>query len=428
MKSIAILGSGPSGLLAAHVLAEYANVTVLETGMCLPERTSKTQGLGGGGTFSDGKFNFDPNIGGQLSQLVGDMKVSESISLVDSFFVNHGAPMKGATKDGDLGVDLRRRFRSNGFSVREGKIKHWGTDKGPKIITSIHECLVERGVEFKFSFPPIIDIDSILSEHDAVFIAVGRSGFELMRQIHQFMPCLPGATDIGVRYECPNEVFEEVEDSFEPKVTLRSSFGEAVRSFCACLDGGKVTVEDYPNLNINCVNGHRKSVGSGDNSNLAILATVEFTKPFDDPNGYCKSICETCNALAGGKILVQAHQDILRGRRSTPKRIVESGIVPSLEDAVPGDITFAMPYRQMTGILEFIEAFDGVLPGFARGLLYAPEVKFYASKADIDPETLAYRDRPNLFPVGDCSGWTRSLPQAAVHGMLAAKKLLERIT
>ena len=38
---------------------------------------------------------------------------------------------------------------------------------------------------------------------------------------------------------------------------------------------------------------------------------------------------------------------------------------PTLPDAVAGDITAAMPYRAMTNIINFIQAVDEVVPGFA---------------------------------------------------------------
>ena len=53
-----------------------------------------------------------------------------------------------------------------------------------------------------------------------------------------------------------------------------------------------------------------------------------------------------------------------------------------------GDITSAMPYRAMVNILNFMQAVDHVVPGFAavETLLYSPELKFYSNRVKMDKE------------------------------------------
>ena len=69
--------------------------------------------------------------------------------------------------------------------------------------------------------------------------------------------------------------------------------------------------------------------------------------------------------LGDGHILVQRFGDILDGKRTWQKELSQSNVIPTLPDAVAGDITAAMPYRAMTNILNFIQAADTVVPGFA---------------------------------------------------------------
>ena len=63
-----------------------------------------------------------------------------------------------------------------------------------------------------------------------------------------------------------------------------------------------------------------------------------------------------------------------------------NSVVPTLKSAVAGDITFALGYRTMTDILQFISSLDKVVEGFANpdNLLYGPEIKFYSNKIAID--------------------------------------------
>jgi len=47
----------------------------------------------------------------------------------------------------------------------------------------------------------------------------------------------------------------------------------------------------------------------------------------------------------------------------------------------------------------------------------------YANEAIIDEKRLNYMGNPNIFPVGDCSAWTRSLAGAAAHAKLVSDRI-----
>ncbi len=121
--------------------------------------------------------------------------------------------------------------------------------------------------------------------------------------------------------------------------------------------------------------------------------------------------------LGAGHILVQRYGDILDGKRTWQKELNRSNVKPTLPDAVAGDITAAMPYRAMLNIINFIQAVDHVVPGFAatETLLYSPELKFYSNRVKMDTELVTNID--SLFCLGDSSGWTRGLMMASVMGV-----------
>ncbi len=129
--------------------------------------------------------------------------------------------------------------------------------------------------------------------------------------------------------------------------------------------------------------------------------------------------------LGAGHILVQRYGDILDGKRTWAKELAFSNVKPTLKDAVPGDITAAMPYRAMTNIIEFIRMLDMVVPGFAstETLLYSPELKFYSNKVRMDRDLNT--NVRNLHCLGDSSGWTRGLMMASVMGVLMGRKIFE---
>ena len=68
--------------------------------------------------------------------------------------------------------------------------------------------------------------------------------------------------------------------------------------------------------------------------------------------------------MLGGGVIIQRFGDLIRGQRSTPKRIEESFVTPTLS-ATPGDLSLVMPKRILDGIIEMIYALDKIAPGTA---------------------------------------------------------------
>jgi uncharacterized FAD-dependent dehydrogenase len=196
-----------------------------------------------------------------------------------------------------------------------------------------------------------------------------------------------------------------------------------VRTFCMnpC---GEVVKENAEG--IASVNGHSYRNSKTENTNFALLVSTDFTKPFDDPISYGRSIAGLANLLGGG-VIVQRLGDLKMGRRSTPERIAEGSVRPTLEDATPGDLSFVLPYRHLHNITEMLEALDNIAPGVNSGdtLLYGVEVKFYSVKLKL-ARTLE-TDVRNLFAVGDGAGVTRGLIQASISGIVAAREIMKRV-
>jgi uncharacterized FAD-dependent dehydrogenase len=198
-------------------------------------------------------------------------------------------------------------------------------------------------------------------------------------------------------------------------------FKNKVRTFCQN-PGGFVSQENYDN-DLAVVNGHSYKDFKSSNTNLAILVSHNFSTPFNQPIEYARKVGELTNMLGAGHILVQRFGDILDGKRTWPKELAQSNLRPTLPDAVAGDITAAMPYRAMTNIINFIQAVDHVVPGFAstETLLYSPELKFYSNKIKMDTDLNTSVD--GLHCLGDSSGWTRGLMMASVMGVLMGRKI-----
>ena len=194
-----------------------------------------------------------------------------------------------------------------------------------------------------------------------------------------------------------------------------------MRTFCQN-PGGFVSQENYDN-DLAVVNGHSYKELKSNNTNLAILCSHNFNEPFNQPIAYAQKVGELTNMLGAGRILVQRYGDILDGKRTWQKELVQSNLKPTLADAVAGDITAAMPYRAMINIINFIAAMDQVVPGFAayETLLYSPELKFYSNRVKMDEDFNT--SLSGLYCLGDSSGWTRGLMMASVMGVLMGRKI-----
>ncbi len=230
-----------------------------------------------------------------------------------------------------------------------------------------------------------------------------------------------------MRVEVRDEVMQILnENLYEAKLIYHTpTFDDKVRTFCTN-PSGEVATEYYEG-GLAVVNGHayKSSEYKTDNTNFAILVSKNFTKPFTTPIAYGRKIAELSNMLCGGKILVQTFGDFRRGRRTTEERLCRNNLIPTLKDAVPGDLSLVFPHRIMVDIEEMLLALDKVTPGIAseETLLYGVEVKFYSNKVVVnrDFETSIR----GLRAIGDGAGVTRGLQQASANGISVARSIIK---
>ena len=459
---ILIIGAGPAGIFTALELIDKGSlkkITLVEKGKpiekrhCPKSETKKcvnckpychiTSGFSGAGAFSDGKLSLSYEVGGDLPDLLGSDFTQELIDYTDKIYLSFGADkhVEGCGKDEEI-KNIRKRAIRAGLKLVDCPIRHLGTEKAQELYFSIQQHLIEHGVELLFEHrcSDLIIKDSkcmgalvagptpeqsgeIMAEH--TIIAAGRGGagwLEEQCSIHDIHH-KPGTVDIGVRVEVRTEIIEHVNRAlYESKlVGYPKPFKNKVRTFCQN-PGGFVSQENYDN-GLSVVNGHSYKNLKSDNTNLAILCSHNFTQPFNQPIAFARRIGELTNMLGDNRIMVQRYGDILDGKRTWQKELSTSNVKPTLLDAVAGDITFAMPYRTMTHIINFIEAVDLVVPGFASSetLLYSPELKFYSNKVKMTPELKTSVD--GLYCLGDSSGWTRGLMMASSMGVLMGRQL-----
>jgi hypothetical protein len=449
---VIIVGAGPGGIFSAYELIRQRpelKVAVFETGYSLEKRhcpidgkniktcvKCKTcaimNGFGGAGAFSDGKYNITNDFGGTLYEHIGRAEAMELMHYVDEINITHGG--EGTKLYSTAGTKFKKLCMQNKLKLLDASVRHLGTDINYVVLENLYNELKDK-VEFHFN-TPVEHIEVIeggyrihyngdaTAECKDCIISVGRSGSSWMEHICKEMdiPTKSNRVDIGVRVELPAVIFSHLTDElYESKIVYRTEkFEDNVRTFCMNPNG--IVVNENTN-GIITVNGHSYEGDDKktENTNFALLVSKHFSEPFKDSNGYGESIARLSNMLGGG-VMVQRFGDLVRGRRSTPKRIEEGMVTPTLS-ATPGDLSLVLPKRILDGIIEMIYALDNIAPGTANDdtLLYGVEVKFYNMEVDID-EHLESKYK-GLYIIGDGSGVTHSLSHASASGVYVARQI-----
>lgn len=449
---VAIIGGGIGGIMSAYRLLEKnsaLSVCILEKGRAISDRqcpiiTKKSdrcvkckscaimEGMAGAGAFSDGKYVISTEYGGWLTDFIKPETVLDYIEQADKILVEFGA----TTERFQPNNELKKLCTQHDLHMSQAQLKHLGTDSNFETMSKLIDDLKGR-CEIATS-TEVLDVDKstrLVSYKcgkdedtltaDTVIFAVGRVGsrFFVRWCEKNKLPLSNNQVDVGVRVELPSLVWEDFSKKiYEPKIWYRSKgYGDTTRMFCFN-ERGQVVTENTDG--VLTVNGHsyRDASRKTENSNFALLSTMKFTQPFNDPIEYARHVASLANLISGGSVLVQRLGDLKLGRRTDEKRLEQSTVRPTLA-AIPGDLSLCMPKRQLDNIMETLEALDEIAPGTANydTLLYGIECKYYSARPEC--EDFKIKNCDNIYAIGDGAGFTRSLSQAAANGLYVADLL-----
>lgn len=463
---VIVVGAGPAGIFTALELEQKrpnTSVLLVDMGRTIDHRNCPARtlnrcvgcqpcnimsGWAGAGAFSDGKLSLSEEVGGNITDYLPRNEVRALIQYADSIYLQHGAPQEVFGLNDPKVDEIQYECTRHNIRLIPCPVRHLGTEKAFTVLRNMYETLMGcEGFEFRERTSAqqlLVENGKVagvylkdaagevsLARAKKVVAAPGRGGAAWLKQIawEHNIETTNNEVDIGVRVETPNSIMDHLtKHLYEAKmVYYADTFENKVRTFC--MNPGGLVSEEHYDGGIAVVNGHSyldPKLHTA-NTNFALLVSTKFTEPFKQPIEYGRYIAQLGNMLTGGGVMVQRLGDLLKGRRTDASRLKKSTTEPTLATAVPGDLSFVLPHRHLTSIIEALRAFDNIAPGLYSNntLLYGVEVKFYSSKIQVDSHFATALE--GFYAIGDGAGVTRGLMQASVTGVVVARDIAEKL-
>ncbi|MCC6641907.1 MAG: FAD-dependent monooxygenase [Deltaproteobacteria bacterium] len=432
---VAIVGAGPAGLFAAHVLARNGVcAVVIERGPALVERGRAIArfersrevdpernllfGEGGAGTYSDGKL---------YTRIAHPLEVPLLEELVAC-----GAPP-------EILYDARA---------------HVGTDRLHRILPRLRERLEASGVLFQFD----TRVDGLVLTGggvaparvaalrtsageiacDAVVLAPGHSARDTWRALAEAGVVLESRPfQLGARVEHPQALVDAGRHGTGPEARLLGPAYYALvcratedvaeaHSFCMCPGGQIVASVNTPGML--CTNGMSNSRHSSPFASAAIVATLgprEIGPGVFAGVAFQEKLERAAFEAGGGGFTAPAQrvQDFLAERDSGG-----IGRTSYRLGACPGRLDRLLPPPVRAALVRALARFDREIPGFAgpEGLLVGVETRSASPiRMPRDPESFRAHGFANLVPCGEGAGWAGGIMSAAIDGARAAQALIQ---
>lgn len=433
---ITIIGAGVSGIFAAHELAASGRkILLLDKGKKLEERTDRYIGFGGLG-LSEGKYNFTNDFGGELERKTGYEAALALMDDVDTILCEYGGGAAELYSTYDF--ELSERAREAGFGVLTTKTRHLGTKLSKVVLERMYDYL-NAYITMKFESEPVrilrkdngrfaIELpDETVIDSGQVIVATGRSGNDWLTGQCENLGIGRGEArvDLGLRIEMKGDQLASIlQRSFETKLSFE---GEDYTATTYCMNPrGRVVLKLQEGLAMPDGQNFREKEEGSSNLNFTLFVPNRFAtlKEADD---YLKHIVGGINR-GRNRIAAQRLGSLRRGEEycSGSKDNFKS-VMPTLE-AEFAELREEVPERYIEATLAFLSALEKLLgePIDEDTILYAIDGKLYSPA--IETSGRFETNIQGLYVIGDCSGTTHSLSQAAASGvyvgrLLAGKKV-----
>jgi uncharacterized protein len=435
-KPVLIIGCGPAGMFAALRLIELGlKPVIIERGKNVRERrrdladinkkkiihpdSNYCFGEGGAGTYSDGKLYTRSTKRGDVNRIL-------------QAFIEHGAA-------NDIAIDAH---------------PHIGTNKLPRIITSMREKIIECGGEIHFNTKLkefIISSDEIkgikVSESnaeslisffaDAVILATGHSARDIFYLLQkQNILIEPQPLAMGVRIEHPQKVIDAAQyhcstrNKFLPPASYSMTQqvnGKGVYSFCMCPGG--IIAPAATDVNEIVVNGWSPSKRNNRFANSGMVTSVEDkdVKQFEKYGAlkflaYQKQIEQTAFKAGGNSLQAPAQRMIDFVENKFSSSLPPCSYIPGINSV---KLDAVLPKEISNALREGLKAFGKKMKGYYTNEAVLVGVESRTSspvRIPRDKETLMHPEIKGLFPCGEGAGYAGGIVSAAMDGERCAEK------
>ncbi|RDB32991.1 NAD(P)/FAD-dependent oxidoreductase [Exiguobacterium sp. RIT594] len=433
MYDVTIIGAGVAGIFLAHeLMAQGQTVLLIDAGKPLEQRTTQEAYLGFGGLGkSEGKYNYSAGFGGELAEKLGPEKMLQLMQQVDALLCRYGADEVDTYSTSN--PELATRARAAGLETIETTVRHLGTGLSERILRRL-EAVLQKQITFRFeTFVETIEKQHngflLTTKHETfssqrVVFATGRSGTEWMQAQLQTLGLTQNKTrlDLGIRIEMEETAFRTLlQDTFETKLAYASAAGTAV-TYCMN-PKGRIIRKHQEGLVMPDGQNFREQESGTTNLNFTLFLPRYFAT-LAEANHYAASVIGRINQ-GTDRIVVQRLGDLRSARMTSSADLAENKIRPTLE-ATAGHLMEEVPETDITVLLEFLDRLEHLLetPLSPDTLLYGMDGKFYAPVLSTSP--VFETDLPGLYAIGDCSGVTHSLSQAAASGLYLGQHLTQK--
>ena len=433
-KKIVIVGAGVAGINAATKLVDNGYpgelITIIDMGKDPYNRKPEEvmTGMLGAGGWSDGKLTYHTAIGGQLSKYCGEEKAMELMDQVITNFKRfHPKPEEVQCSNPEEEPDFIKPY----FGLRLFPVWHVGTDYLSEIAKNWYDYLVSKGVEFVWETKvSVIDFknNEIWYEgndtsfpnisYDELIFAVGKSGIDFAQELANKyeLPDEPKSVQIGVRFEAPQEHFQNLIDiSYDFKLYRKfEDTGVSLRSFCTNNNAAYVAVEET--YGDHSYNGHAKKDEAYRNNmtNFGILMEING---IEDPFKWSRDVVNKVQSNGTGLYYSPSRKPSTTSEGNT----VSATQISWLELI---KVTEVMnPYFEY--IVNFIDDMKKVFPTLQDDWgIYIPECKYLSPEVKVDYKNLALVDYPNVHFVGDALS-ARGITVSGAQAIYVAEDILE---
>ncbi|KQS36526.1 hypothetical protein [Exiguobacterium sp. Leaf196] len=423
MYDVTIIGAGVAGIFLAHQLVEDGQcVLLLDAGKPIRKRTVEDAYLGFAGLGkSEGKFNYAMGFGGELVSKIGEETTRRLFQEVDNLLCTYGADMIETYSTHSPAVAIRARRA--GLHTVETTVRHLGTARTVGVFTAFEDALLPRlDARFETTIEQITKSEAFtIKTADETFVsrrivfATGRSGADFTLQQLATLGVIPQRIrlDLGVRVETDEALFRTLlQETFETKLGYDSPYGKAI-TYCMNPRGRIIRKYQEGLVMPDGQNVHETADGST-NLNFTLFLPRYFST-LAQANAYATRVIGGINQ-GQDRIVVQRLSDFRKSRATTTDQLLHNGIIPSLA-ASPGNLHAEVPVEDLLVLEGFLKRLERLLETElpADTLLYGLDGKFYAPMLETSEtfETTC----SGVYAIGDCSGATHSLAQAAASGL-----------